>query len=243
MPPSVLITGGAQRIGRELALAFARQGASICITYRHSAEQANDTVADLEAAGARRAAVVYCDLDDPASIQATVEGASVQLGELSVVVNNAGAFASAPLESLTVEQWDEMFRSNTRGPFLVSQAALPHLRAFAARTGAPGRIIHLGSLGGEHAWATHAHYCSSKAALHMLTRSMAKAWAPQVVVNCVAPGMIAATAEDDDPHFSAKTPMARNGRAADVAEAVLFFAQSTPFITGQVLTVDGGLGL
>ena len=136
-----------------------------------------------------------------------------------------------------------MFAANARGPFLVSQAALPHLRAYTGRTGTPARIIHIGSLGGQRPWATHAHYCSSKAALHMLAQSMAKAWAPQIVVNCVAPGMIAAGTADDDPQFATKTPMGRSGRAPDVADAVLFFATATPFITGQILTVDGGLGL
>jgi 3-oxoacyl-[acyl-carrier protein] reductase/pteridine reductase len=136
-----------------------------------------------------------------------------------------------------------MFAVNTRAPLLVAQAALPHLRAHAAGAGS-ARIINIGSLGGQHAWSTHAHYCASKAALHMLTLTMAKAFAPEIAVNCVAPGMISngeTTAEYT--HFVAKTPMRRNGNPADVAEAVLFFAGATPFITGQVLTVDGGLGL
>jgi pteridine reductase len=144
-----------------------------------------------------------------------------------------------PLAEITLEQWDEVFEVNARGPFLVSREALPHLRA------ARGRIIHLGSLGGIRAWASHAHYCASKAALHMLTQAQAKAFAPQVTVNCVAPGLIDMGDQDDDgaERFAAKTPMRRNGTAEDVARAVLFFATAPEFITGQVLAVDGGLGL
>ena len=105
--------------------------------------------------------------------------------------------------------------------------------------------MNIGSLGGIRAWGEHGHYCASKAALHMLTQTMAKAFAPEVSVNCVAPGWIdlgEATAETS-ARFAAKTPVRRNGSAADVAEAVLFFAANSGFVTGQVLTVDGGLGL
>jgi len=121
----------------------------------------------------------------------------------------------------------------------VAREALPHLRA------AHGRIVNIGSLGGIHAWAGHAHYCSSKAAVHMLTQAMAKAFAPEVSVNCVAPGWIEMDGSVDAAatRFAAKTPMKRNGTAEDVAEAVLFFATGPGFVTGQVLAVDGGLGL
>ena len=175
-------------------------------------------------------------------------------------MNNAAIFASAALESLTLEQWDAVFETNARGPFVVAREALPHLRA------ARGRIVNIGSLGGLHPWAGHAHYCASKAALHMLTQTMAKAFAPEVSVNCVAPGwieisepiildgdgpnpLIAAATEAErrmelqSARFAAKTPMGHNGTAADVAMAVIFFATGPHFITGQTLAVDGGLGL
>ena len=131
-----------------------------------------------------------------------------------------------------------MFATNTRAPFLMAKAAHPHLKA------ARGRIINIGSLGGLHPWATHGHYCTSKAALHMLSKTMAKAWAPEISVNCVAPGMIVQGEVDEAyEHFARKTPMQRNGTAEDVAAAVLFFATAPHFITGQLLAVDGGLGL
>jgi len=132
-----------------------------------------------------------------------------------------------------------MFATNTRAPFLVAKAAYPYLRA------AGGRIVNIGSLGGVHPWATHAHYCTSKAALHMLSQTMAKAWAPEISVNCIAPGMIVQSNEVDEAyeHFARKTPMQRNGTAEDVAAAAVFFATAPHFITGQLLAVDGGLGL
>jgi 3-oxoacyl-[acyl-carrier protein] reductase/pteridine reductase len=132
-----------------------------------------------------------------------------------------------------------MFETNTRGPFLVAREALPHLRA------ARGRIVNIGSLGGMRAWAGHAHYCASKAALHMLTQAMAKAFAPEVGVNCVAPGWIdlGDDAGEQAGRFASKAPMRRNGTAEEVAQAVLFFASGPGFVTGQILAVDGGLGL
>jgi 3-oxoacyl-[acyl-carrier protein] reductase/pteridine reductase len=137
-----------------------------------------------------------------------------------------------------------MFETNTRGPFLMAQAAYPHLKAANAGDGSSGRIINIGSLGGVHPWATHAHYCTSKAALHMLSQTMAKAWAPEISVNCVAPGMIVqGEVGAGYEEFARKTPMKRNGTSEDVAAAALFFATGPHFITGQLIAVDGGLGL
>lgn len=238
---SAFVTGGAKRIGRGIALALARAGADVAITYRNSQPEAAQTASEIAALG-RRALALECDVRSEASIRAAVARVAAEFGRLDILVNNAAVFASAPLETLPTAAWDELFETNARGPFLVAREALPHLRA------AGGRIVNLGSLGGLHPWATHAHYCSSKAALHMLTKTMAKAFAPEVTVNCVAPGAI--EMEDGLPdaaeraaRFAAKTPLRRNGTAEDVAEAVLFFATGPTFITGQVLAVDGGMGL
>jgi NAD(P)-dependent dehydrogenase (short-subunit alcohol dehydrogenase family) len=232
-----LITGGAKRIGRSLAMALAEAGADIAITYRESAAEAEVTVGEIRALG-RKAAAFPCDVRSPASVRHAVQAVFVEFGQLDLLVNNAGAFETAVLESITVEQWDAMFETNTRGPFLVSQAAFPHLKA------AQGRIINIGSLGGLHPWPTHGHYCTSKAALHMLTLTMAKAFAPDISVNCVAPGMISdGEVSAEYEHFAHKTPMRRNGTPQEVAAAVVFFATGPAFITGQILCVDGGLGL
>jgi 3-oxoacyl-[acyl-carrier protein] reductase/pteridine reductase len=182
---------------------------------------------------------VECDVRSEVSVRAAVTATMSRFGRLDLLVNNAAVFESAPLDSLTLEQWDAVFETNARGPFLMAREALGHLRSVE------GRIVNIGSLGGMKAWAGHTHYCASKAALHMLTQAMAKAFAPGVSVNCVAPGWIELDGDPSGPakHFAAKTPMRRNGHVEDVAQAVLFFAEGPHFVTGQVLAVDGGLGL
>jgi NAD(P)-dependent dehydrogenase (short-subunit alcohol dehydrogenase family) len=235
---SALVTGGARRIGREIALALAGAGADVAITYRQSEKEATRTVEELSAMGASASAFA-CDVRSEASVRAAVDGVMERFGRLDILVNNAAVFETASLDSLTLEQWDAVFETNTRGPFLVAREALPHLRAVR------GRIVNIGSLGGLQAWASHGHYCSSKAALHMLTQVMAKAFAPEVSVNCVAPGWIDMDAQPSQTamHIAKKTPMRRSGAAEDVAGAVVFFATGPSFITGQILAVDGGLGL
>jgi NAD(P)-dependent dehydrogenase (short-subunit alcohol dehydrogenase family) len=234
-----LVTGGAKRLGRAAALTLAKAGADVAITYLRSAKEAQRTVIDLKQIGVH-ALAVRCDVKDPKSVRTAVKEVIAKLGQLDVLINNAGVYETVTFDDLTVEQWDSIFATNVRGPFLVSKEALPYLRA------TKGRIVNLGSLGGLRPWADHAHYCSSKAALHMLTRVMAKALAPEIAVNCVAPGMIdlgEKVAAAFMKRMAKQTPMRRNGTGEDVAEAALFFAAAPSFITGQVIFVDGGLGL
>lgn len=234
---TALVTGAARRIGRAIALALAENGADVAITYLASQPEAEQTVRDLAELGVE-AMAVRTDLRDPESIRESVAEVAAEFGRLDLLVNNAGVFESSALEDISAGQWDAMFATNTRAPFLVAQAAHPHLRE------ARGRIINIGSLGGLHPWATHGHYCTSKAALHMLSKTMAKAWAPEISVNCIAPGMIVEGEVDEAyEHFARKTPMQRNGTAQDVAAAARFFATAPHFITGQLIAVDGGLGL
>jgi 3-oxoacyl-[acyl-carrier protein] reductase/pteridine reductase len=233
----VLVTGGAKRIGREIALTLARAGANVAITFGGSQMEAEQTVRDLAALDVE-AMAVRCELRDPEDVKQSVGAVTEEFGGLDILVNNAGIFESVALEDISVEAWDRMFETNTRAPFLMAQAAYPALKS------AGGRIVNIGSLGGLHPWATHGHYCTSKAALHMLSQTMAKAWAPEISVNCVAPGMIVqGEVGAGYEEFARKTPMKRNGTAEDVAAAVLFFATAPHFITGQLLAVDGGLGL
>jgi NAD(P)-dependent dehydrogenase (short-subunit alcohol dehydrogenase family) len=236
---TALVTGAAQRLGREFALALARAGADVAITYRTSRREAEQTREEIARLG-RKALAVACDVREPEAIQSAVNQALAALGGLDILINNAAIFESVPFDEITPEQWVNAMQTNARGPYLVTQAALASLRERR------GRVVNIGSLGGMKAWSSHAHYCASKAALHSLTLSMAKALAPQVSVNCVAPGMI----DLGGPHRSSvlestreKTPMQRNGTAADVVAAVMFFATAPPFITGQIMTVDGGLSL
>jgi NAD(P)-dependent dehydrogenase (short-subunit alcohol dehydrogenase family) len=237
---TVFITGAARRLGKSIALAMAQAGANVAFTFRSSANEAGQTLKELEATGVQ-ALAFECDLRRPDSAQDAVKNVLKHFRHIDLLINNAGVFETANIENITAGQWDEVFAVNVRAPFLISQSCIPSLRS------SHGRIIHMGSLGGERPWATHAHYCSSKAALHMLTQVMAKALAPEIAVNCVAPGMIDAGPGEKDPallqRLAAHTPMKQNGSPQDVVSAVTYFATAPHFITGQILTVDGGLGL
>src|SRR6202048_3019803 len=228
---TMLVMGAAKRLGRAIALAAAENGADVAITYRESAREARALVGELAQHGVEVLAV-RCDVTDEKSVREMVKEVARELGGIDVLVNNAANYETVEFEKITVAQWDAIFASNTRGPFLVSREALPHLRKRR------GRIINMGSLGGLRPWATHAHYCSSKAALHMLTKVMAKALAPEVAVNAVAPGMIdlgEKSAAAFMKNMARQTPMRRNGTGEEIAAAVLFFATAPQFITGQIL--------
>jgi len=248
---AALITGAARRLGRASALALAEAGADVAITFHHSAREARETVVDLSGFGVR-AFALHCDVTDEASVRAMMKDAGRELGRIDILVNNAANYETAEFEKLTARQWDAIFASNTRGPFLVSREALKWMRRPRGKgprhREAPieAKIVNMGSLGGLRPWATHAHYCSSKAALHMLTKVMARALAPEIAVNAVAPGMIdlkEKSAAAFMRRMAKQTPMRRNGRAEEIAAAVLFFATAPQFITGQILAVDGGIGL
>ena len=187
-----------------------------------------------------QALAVRCDVTDEKSVREMVKEVAGELGGIDVLVNNAANYETVEFEKITVAQWDAIFASNTRGPFLVSREAVPYLRK------RKGRIINMGSLGGLRPWPTHAHYCSSKAAVHMLTKVMAKALAPEIAVNAVAPGMID-LGEKSAGAFMKKMAKQdadaaeRNGGGHRRGSDVL--CHRSHFITGQVLAVDGGLGL
>jgi 3-oxoacyl-[acyl-carrier protein] reductase/pteridine reductase len=243
---TALITGAAKRLGYFSAMALAAVGADVAITYRNSEREARKAVVDLSAHGVR-AFALRCDITDEASVQAMMKEAGRELGRIDILVNNAANYETAKFEDLTVKQWDAIFASNTRGPFLVSREALKWMRRKRSKgEKIEARIINMGSLGGLRPWPTHAHYCSSKAALHMLTKVMAKALAPEIAVNAVAPGMIdlgEKAAAVFMRRMAKQTPMRRNGGGEEIAKAVLFFATAPQFITGQILAVDGGIGL
>jgi NAD(P)-dependent dehydrogenase (short-subunit alcohol dehydrogenase family) len=236
---TALITGGARRLGRATALAMAEAGADVAITFLHSAREAQHAVIDLSSYGVR-AVALRCNVTEEKSVKAAIKEVGRELGGLDILVNNAANYETVEFDKLTVKQWDAIFASNTRGPFLVSREALKMLRERR------GKIVNMGSLGGILPWADHAHYCSSKAAVHMLTKVMAKALAPAIAVNCVAPGMIdleEKAAASFMKRMAKQTPMRRNGTGEEIAAAVLFFATAPHFITGQILVVDGGLSL
>lgn len=220
-------------------MTLARAGANVAITYHRSELEARETSAQITKLGVRGFALP-CDLRDAASIRAAVRQSIANLGRLDVLVNNAGCYQTRNFNAISIQDWDEVFAVNVRGAFLMTQACADELRARR------GRVVNIGSLGGMRPWATHVHYCASKAALQMLTQASARALAPEIAANCVAPGMIDQGEADRAEilsRFAGKTPMQRNGSASDVAQSVLFFATCPEFITGQILAVDGGLSL
>src|ERR1700741_1985789 len=236
---TALITGGAKRLGRASALARAAAGADVLITFNRSGREAQETVIDIAAARVR-AFALKCDITVEKSVRTMIKDAVKELGGIDILVNNAANYETVEFEKITVAQWDAIFASNTRGPFLVTREAVKHLRERR------GKVINMGSLGGLLPWPTHAHYCSSKAALHMLTKVMAKALAPEIAVNAVAPGMIDLVEKAGKPFLRKMariTPMKKNVNAPDVATAVRFIATVPHFITGQILAADGGLSL
>lgn len=236
---SVLITGAARRIGLAMARGFAEAGADVAITYNTSEDLARAAVAELKSR-TKRALALFCDVQDQNCVSETVGRVVGEFGGIDILVNNAAVYETTAFADITVEQWDRMFNTNTRGPFLVTRAAMASLKE------RKGRVINIGSLGGLRPWSTHAHYCASKAALIMLTQTMAKALAPEVAVNCVAPGMINPDNSELDElgrRIAEKTPMKRAGSSADIVEVALFLATATHFLTGQTIAVDGGLSL
>jgi NAD(P)-dependent dehydrogenase (short-subunit alcohol dehydrogenase family) len=246
-----LITGGAKRLGRASALALAQAGADVAITFRNSAREAQQTVVDLSSFGVR-AFALHCDITDEASVKSMMKEAGRELGRIDILVNNAANYDTAEFERLTLRQWDSIFASNTRGPFLVSREALKWMRRKAHWIGVRRSTKQDRSQNHSHGLARrpaslgrNAHYCSSKAALHMLTKVMAKALAPEIAVNAVAPGMID-LGETAAPRFCAAWPSKLPCSATD-AEMKLPppSCSSRPprnSSPGQILAVDGGLG-
>ena len=229
------MTGSAKRIGRSVALRLASEGADVIVNYRSSKSEADEVVSQIAALG-RRAVAVQADVgkrDDVTAMFAVVEK---EFGRLDILVNNAGMFFPAKFEDLTEEQWDRILNTNLKSQFLCSQAAAPMLR----RSG-QGRIVNFASLGGLLAWPAYTHYCVSKAGVIMLTRCLARALAPDITVNAIAPGTISfpGDAPEIAEDFIRRAPLQRTGTAKDIDDAVVFLAQSA-FITGQVIVVDGG---
>ena len=230
-----LVTGAAKRIGRSVALRLASEGADVVVNYRGSKREADEVVAEIAAIG-RRAIALQADVARRADVTAMFVAVEKEFGRLDILVNNAGMFFSAKFEDLTEEQWDRILDTNLKSQFLCCQAAAPLLR----RSG-QGRIVNFASLGGLLAWPSYTHYCVSKAGVIMLTRCLARALAPEITVNAIAPGTI--SFEGDAPElaedFVRRAPLQRTGTAKDIDDAVVFLTQS-PFITGQVIVVDGG---
>jgi NAD(P)-dependent dehydrogenase (short-subunit alcohol dehydrogenase family) len=231
-----LITGGSKRIGRSIALRLASDGADIIINYDSSKSEADSLVSELKDQG-RRALAVQADVSHRADVQKLFTATENQFGRLDILVNNAGMFFAAKFEELTEEQWDHILNVNLKSQFLCAQSAAPIMK----RQGR-GRIINLSSLGGLLPWPGYTHYCVSKAGSIMLTRCLARALGPEILVNSIAPGTIQFPDEAPDEDYIQRVPLHRTGTGEDIAEAVAYLTKAD-FVTGQILVVDGGRSL
>jgi NAD(P)-dependent dehydrogenase (short-subunit alcohol dehydrogenase family) len=230
----ILVTGAAKRIGRAIALRLAAEGAQVAIHYHGSEQEARATAAECGGAPLFRA-----NLEQVSEIEAMFAAVALSLGRLDGLVNNAARFTRLDPLEITEADWDFIHSVNLKATFFCCQQAARRMLASGG-----GRIVNLSSLGGLRPWAHHAHYCSSKAGVIMLTRALAKAFAPKVTVNSVAPGVIPFGEPDERTRrLVAKTPAGRAGTGEEIADAVTFFLAAPDFITGQILAVDGGLSL
>jgi NAD(P)-dependent dehydrogenase (short-subunit alcohol dehydrogenase family) len=228
----VLVTGSAKRIGRGIALRLAREGARVAIHYHGSEAEARATAVECG-----NAPVFQANLERVAEIERLLEAVYGHFGRLDGLVNNAARFTRIDPLEITEADWDFVHSVNLKATFFCCQQAARRMLA-----GDGGRIVNLSSLGGLRPWAHHVHYCASKAGVIMLTRALAKAFAPKVTVNSVAPGVVPfGEPEERAKRLIAKTPACRAGTADEIADAVLFFLTASDFITGQVVAVDGGL--
>jgi NAD(P)-dependent dehydrogenase (short-subunit alcohol dehydrogenase family) len=230
----VLVTGAARRIGRSIALAAAGEGARVAIHYGNSEAEARATADECGGAPVFRA-----NLESISEIRAMFTDVAQHFGRLDALVNNAARFTRFDPLDIEEADWDFIHAVNLKAVFFCCQAAA---KIMLPADG--GRIVNISSLGALKPWAHHAHYGASKAGVVMLTKSLAKAWAPKIAVNTVAPGVIPFDKRDRRiENLIQRTPAQRPGTGADIAEAVLFFLKATPFITGQIIAVDGGLSL
>lgn len=232
-----LVTGSAKRLGRAVALRFAREGADLVIHHRASPVEAQETVGEIERLG-RRAIAVSADLTRVSEIRKLMEEVEKTFGRLDVLVNSAANFIHTEFESTTEVIWDSSLDTNLKAPFFCAQAATRMLKK------SRGVIVNFADVGGILAWPGYVPHCVSKAGVIMLTRALAKTLAPEIRVNAIAPGTI--TMPGDPPEWEADfvklAPLRRTGRPNDIADAVLYLIQAE-FMTGHTLVLDGGRSL
>jgi pteridine reductase len=233
-----LVTGGARRIGEAIVRKLHASGAAVAVHHRTSGDEADSLINELNAIRSGSAAAFACDLLDVAALPDLVAAVIARFGRLDILVNNASSFMPTPVGTITAQQFDDLVGTNLRAPLFLSQAAAPELR----RT--RGLILNLADIHGMRPLKAHPVYSSAKAGLIMLTKSLARELGPAVRVNAVAPGPVLWPEGGLDPTLQdeivAKTALKRTGSPDDIARAVWFFAAEAPYVTGQVLAVDGG---
>lgn len=227
------MTGAAKRIGRDIAIRLSREGANVAIHYNGSEAEVRETSALCGFAPFFKA-----NLERVSEIEPLFENVIKRFGRIDGLVNNAARYTRKDPLEITEADWDFIHSVNLKATFFCCQQGAKRM------LGNPdgGRIVNISSLGGIRPWADHAHYCASKAGVIMLTRALAKAWAPKITVNSVAPGVIPFGPHDEEiDRLIAKTPAERAGTGEEIADAVAYFLAGPNFVTGQVLAVDGGL--
>ncbi|HJW07207.1 MAG TPA: pteridine reductase [Rhodanobacter sp.] len=239
--PVALITGAGRRVGAVTARTLHAAGYDLALHYRHSADDARALADELERRRGGSTLLLQAELADLPALPALIEQLLAHYGRLDALVNNASAFFPTPLGTATPQQWDALFASNAQAPFFLSQAAIPALRE------ARGGIVNLVDIYAERPLAQHTVYCMAKAALAAMTRSLALELAPEVRVNGVAPGAVLWPSDGkpyaDQQAMLARAPLQRAGTPDDVAGAVLWLLRDAPYVTGQIIRVDGGRSL
>jgi pteridine reductase len=234
---AVLVTGAARRVGAEIARALHAAGADVVLHYRSSQTQAARLAASLNARRARSAVTLQADLLETSRLESLVADATAAFGRLDILVNNASSFHPTPMGTIGERDWESLVGSNLKAPLFLAQAAARDLAA------ARGLLLNLVDIHGLRPLKHYAVYSVAKAGLIMLTKALARELAPDVRVNAVAPGPVMWPDTADEAlkeKVVSRTLLKRPGSAVDVARAVLFFAASAPYVTGQILAVDGG---
>lgn len=234
----ILITGAARRIGACIARELHMAGAAIAIHYRGSAADATALADELNAQRSGSALIVHADLLDTPRLAGLVAEVVAQTGRLDTLINNASTFYPTPLDELTEEHWDDLLGTNLKAPLFLAKAAAPHLREHH------GLIINIVDIHAQRPLRNHPIYGPAKAGLAMLTRSLARDLAPVVRVNGIAPGAILwpedGMTDEVAQGIIRQVPLRRTGEPGDIARAVLFLAKDAPYVTGQIIAVDGG---
>jgi pteridine reductase len=234
----VLVTGGAKRLGAAIGRRLHAAGANLVVHYHQSRPAADALVAESEALRPGSAFAVHADLLDVERLPALVDAAVARFGRLDVLVNNASTFYPTPVGAITPAAFDDLMGTNLRAPLFLAQAAVPALRA------SEGLVINMVDIHGQRPLKAHPVYCAAKAGLVMLTRSLARELGPEIRVNGIAPGPVLWPERDLDPALKAeivaRTALRRSGSPEDIARTALFLAVDAPYVTGQVIAVDGG---
>ena len=236
-----LITGSARRVGAACVRAVHAEGARVAVHYRSSSQDADALVSTLNATRPDSAIAVAADLTDAQTHAGLIERVTDAFGRLDALVNNASTYYPTPIGEVTEAHWDDLLGSNLKAPLFLSQAAAPALRK------SRGNIVNIVDINAERPLKGFTVYCCAKAGLAMLTRSLAVELGPQVRVNGIAPGPILWPEPDIDEATKARviesTLLKRTGEPNDIANALVYFLQDAPFVTGQILAVDGGRSL